>query len=192
MADMTDQVRRSSQVSIDGGPLLECELATEREVEYVRSLHAVKPDTQWAFVDSQGHQHQFAEGRALPTLTPQSEHVPCDGSCGGVCEGEGYHITVYTCSLCGDVVEPSWVPDHDAMTVGTPVVIAESQTLTVLQDPGLRDYAYGSELPVRVQFGDRWMTGVGWINSLQVTTWPVPRFALTMPCRLQPEEERAS
>jgi hypothetical protein len=107
--------------SVNGGErLYPCVLELTQEVEYVRSLGAVRPDPNWRFIDRLGHEHSFA-GDDLPTLTAHRVQMPCDGSCDGVCEGEGYSVTRYRCSICGEDVEPNWVPDYRAREVGTPI-----------------------------------------------------------------------
>lgn len=113
-------------VAVQGGEPVPAEVTVTQEVEYVRSYSAVLPDPKWRYTDSHGHEHRWAQtGRnrgsdALPSLVASERHVPCDGSCGGVCGGEGYHITVYHCTGCGDEVEPEFVPDYEARSHGIP------------------------------------------------------------------------
>ncbi len=93
-----------------------------QDVQYVRSEMAVEPDRTWQHTDPAGHFHAFDHESKLPTLNAIPEHVDCDGSCGGVCEGEGYTITRHECLVCRAPVEPAWVPDMEARTTGTPVL----------------------------------------------------------------------
>lgn len=115
-------------IALDDHPPVPATLTVQPpEVEYIRSYSAVRPDPEWLFEDSHGHLHVWTEtgrdrrGRGLPSLVESERHVECDGSCGGVCEGEGYHITVYYCADCGDEVEPGFVPDYQARTTGIPI-----------------------------------------------------------------------
>lgn len=107
-------------VQVNDGPPVGGELVVEREVQYVESLHQVKPDMRWQFVDAEGHWHAFSLDRdeQLPTLTWKTIPVPCDGSCGGVCEGEGTTRTEYRCRICDEVIEPGWVPDPGPHSIG--------------------------------------------------------------------------
>ena len=68
-----------------------------------------KPDPRWSTVDSSGHFHAMS-GKEYPTLRSKSVDMPCDGSCCGACEGEGYSVTEWSCRLCGEVIEPGMVP----------------------------------------------------------------------------------
>jgi hypothetical protein len=98
-----------------------------QDVQYARSMWAVKPDPAWQHTDPAGHFHAFDHEGGLPTLDVVYEHVDCDGSCGGACEDEGYTTSRYECVACRAPVEPSWVPDHQAREQGIPI-------------PGLRDW----------------------------------------------------
>lgn len=79
------------------------------------------PDLSWTFQDANGHFHAFDKGGDLPTLNAVPRHVDCDGSCGGICQGEGYNVIDYTCVLCGEVVEPGSLPGPHSETLPTPV-----------------------------------------------------------------------
>jgi len=77
-----------------------------------------KADPLWKHVDGAGHFHAMS-GDSYPTLRDKAIHVPCDGSCGGVCEGEGYHRTEWSCILCSEVVKPGMIPGpHHATMPG--------------------------------------------------------------------------
>jgi hypothetical protein len=73
------------------------------------STRGPKADPNWTAVDSAGHFHAMS-GKEYPTLHSRSIPVPCDGSCGGVCGGEGTSRTEWTCRLCAEVVEPGLIP----------------------------------------------------------------------------------
>lgn len=85
------------------------ELRVERDVQTVwtRGLHA---DTTWTFTDAAHHFHAYDRTEDAtdhyPTLTAKHRDMPCDGSCGGICGGEGYTITEYFCRICQVLVEP--------------------------------------------------------------------------------------
>src|SRR5215207_2373464 len=81
--------------SVNGGPPIVGELRISQPVELVRSMYATKPDPRWAHYDTRRHFHAFGEDGKLPTLTATSIPMPCEGSCGGICGGEGYHVTRY-------------------------------------------------------------------------------------------------
>lgn len=73
------------------------------------STNLPKLDCNWTFVDSAGHFHAVSGGE-LPTLRHVLEHRECDGSCGGVCDGAGYHASVYFCTLCEERITPGTRP----------------------------------------------------------------------------------
>jgi hypothetical protein len=101
--------RVRAQVRIDNGPPLDADLVIDRQVIVVESLGSI-PDRAWIHVDAAGHFHAWAADETLPTLTEHHEQQPCDGSCGGVCEGEGYTVTTWTCRICTEPVEPGTIP----------------------------------------------------------------------------------
>lgn len=103
-------------------------------VDYLRSYRAVKPDPTWHETDSSEHEHRWTitqppplSGRGpvgeLPTCTSAWVHVDCGGSCGGTCEDEGYHRTVWHCRECGDEVTPGYVPDWTGHGIGYPLKV---------------------------------------------------------------------
>jgi hypothetical protein len=120
--------------SINDGPLLPAVYEVDQQVLDISSDRATKPDPAWSLVDDAGHFHAFDADGSLPTLDGTRVPMPCDGSCGGVCEGEGYSVTRYTCRACGQEVRPVWVPD----------VAARTATM-----PGMKDWS------VQVEFHDQ-------------------------------------
>lgn len=120
------------RASIDGGPFLSAQLTVDQEITLVRSSTAVKPDHAWSETDPAGHVHRFADGSdKVPSALKLSRPVPCDGSCGGACEGEGASVPVWTCFQCGANVTPRFVPDYNARTFGVPVRGPMQWTLTL-------------------------------------------------------------
>lgn len=73
------------------------------------STRSPKADPEWMHVDAAGHFHAMS-GKDYPTLRSKSIDMPCDGSCGGVCEGEGYSVTAHRCVICEALVEPGTIP----------------------------------------------------------------------------------
>jgi hypothetical protein len=98
-------------VSINGAELVLGELLVEQETIDVFTRNGSKPDLSWTHVDKAGHFHAYGHEGNLPTLDRQVLPVPCDGSCGGICGGEGSTRTVYRCLLCGKKVKPQRIDD---------------------------------------------------------------------------------
>lgn len=94
-------------IHIDGGPSLPGTLEVNQDV-ITEQTNLPRPNTRWEHTDSAGHYHAHSddEDDRYPTLSTSAEHVDCDGSCGGQCEGEGYTVTRYACRICGEVIQP--------------------------------------------------------------------------------------
>lgn len=96
----------------------------EREYDEFRSDTAVKPDTRWNVThadpgdDGIVHVHRWVmpiadrERPYVSAARSEVRHVPCDGSCGGVCGGDGYDVPVWVCTHDGTDVDPGYIPDH--------------------------------------------------------------------------------
>ena len=123
-----------AQASINSSEFYPAKVEFGANVEYIRSETAVKPDPAWEHADSNSHFHAFAEDGKTPTLATYSVHIDCDGSCGGVCGGEGYDDLRWKCAICGEAVEPRFIPDEDAWTTGVPVETFRWAKVTVLGD----------------------------------------------------------
>ena len=132
MTGMTSTM--TAQASINSSDFRPAEVRFDAGVEYIRSETATRPDPAWEHTDSHGHFHAFAADGKTPTLKTYLVHVACDGSCGGVCEGEGYDETHWKCVICGEEVEPRFIPDAEARTVGIPVVTSRRTTVIVRGD----------------------------------------------------------
>ena len=80
------------------------------------STSGPKADPLWTAVDAAGHFHAMS-GKDYPTLSSRSIPVPCDGSCGGVCGGEGTSRTEWSCRVCREVMKPKLIPGphYDSM-----------------------------------------------------------------------------
>ncbi len=100
-------------VSIDGGPTLPGQLEINQDIIVEPVSGARKPDPSWEYVDQAGHYHAYTENGRLPTLDVKYEQVPCGGSCGDVCGGEGYTVDHHHCRICGEEVKPATLPDTD-------------------------------------------------------------------------------
>lgn len=73
------------------------------------TFHGDVPDPSWSFVDGEGHFHACDSNNGeFITLNAENRRVPCDGSCNGVCGGEGYDHTFYTCKICAEEIEPGF------------------------------------------------------------------------------------
>lgn len=90
------------------------------------------PDPAWAFTDAAGHFHAYDSDGKLPTLTRVLNHVDCDGSCGGVCDGAGYSRTEYQCPLCDEYVVPATRKGRVAVNTREPLVTVEVTGPTTL------------------------------------------------------------
>lgn len=176
MSRMESTVR--AEASINDGPFFPAELTTGADVEMIRSETAVKPDPAWEHVDSHGHFHAFAEDGKTPTLATWLEQMPCDGSCGGVCEGEGYSEERWKCAICDEAVEPRFVPDEDARDTGIPVVNRTWATVTV-HGEGMPPNAESgvvtltatpAKVTIRVRIREREMVGVGLLGGMTATS----------------------
>lgn len=90
-----------------------------------------KPDHRW--VERHGdHDHAWTDDERPTVLDAHREdrHVPCDGSCGGVCDGEGYHVPVWVCDVTDEDIEPGTVTGPAHVTFLT----SETFEVTVILD----------------------------------------------------------
>ena len=101
---------RNISFYINNGPPLSGTLEISQPAETVWS-QGPRPDRNWIYVDQQGHWHAYSEDKDehYPTLDRVMEHVECDGSCGGTCDREGYHVARYHCSICREEVHPGLI-----------------------------------------------------------------------------------
>lgn len=140
-------------------------------VDYVRSATAVKPDIDWAYTDGHGHTHRWHDG-TLPTLVASNLQVDCDGSCGGVCGGEGYTTTQYHCVECEGLVEPGYVPDYQARTQGVRYSYGRESTRLTLRSnhyPNVLCNLDGKPIAVELRNGDETLSGRVWIEDVKGT-----------------------
>ncbi|MBO4272370.1 hypothetical protein [Microbispora triticiradicis] len=151
----------TATASINNGQEWPCDVTIEQDVEYVRSELAMKPDPGWEFIDDAGHFHAFAEDGELPTLNSERVDVPCDGSCGGVCQGEGYTELRWTCRICEQEVKPGYVPDYKARTLGEPIALPLQAWLTITSTEPVTNSR--GEVSVRVRYGDQELFGTGFV-----------------------------
>lgn len=63
-------------------------------------------DPTWAFTDASGHFHAYDGDGKLPTLRRLPIAKDCDGTCGDICQGDGYTAWAYQCILCDEFIEP--------------------------------------------------------------------------------------
>jgi hypothetical protein len=145
---MTSQIQ--AMISIDSGPETPGSINIEQNTETIYSDIAVKPDPGWEYVDGHDHFHAFDKSGDLPTLRTRPRHVDCNGSCGGVCGGEGYDVVDYFCHICDEQVTPQYLPDRDPKIIPT----TRSWTVEVGQQVDMR-----AEVSVRATMGDTVMFG---------------------------------
>lgn len=99
-------VREQVTVCINNGEPRVGSFQLKRPMD-VEASNLPRPNPRWEMVDSNGHYHAYStEPPEYPTLDTRPEHVECDGSCGGVCEGEGYSVTKYLCRICHEEIKP--------------------------------------------------------------------------------------
>lgn len=98
-------------VYVNGVEMIDGEVSEDEDREVMWS-QGPRVDPRWEFTDGNGHYHGWSEDKhgPYPTLEAVSEPQPCDGSCNGVCRGEGYSITRYFCRLCREEIEPGVIP----------------------------------------------------------------------------------
>lgn len=106
-------------VTVNNGEPIPGYLIIDQGYETVWSATATKPDPDWTFIDDAGHFHAYAADGKLPTLRGEQRHVSCDGSCGGLCDDEGYSETEWHCLICGVPVIPRRVPDSQSRRIPT-------------------------------------------------------------------------
>ena len=91
--------------TVDGIELFTVSLTAETDMQMFDD--ASVPDPAWTFTDGCGHFHAWDDAGELPTLSLRRVQVPCDGSCGGCCDEDGYTTTVYECVICSERVYPA-------------------------------------------------------------------------------------
>lgn len=149
-------------VTIDNGAPLPGTLTIEQHYETIRSNIATKPDQRWEHIDTHGHFHAHDNEDKLPTLIARRRHIDCDGSCGGVCGGEGYDITDWFCAICNEQVEPGRVDDHGPHSIPT----RKDWRIKVESDAPIT----GNRVTVRFDLGNGVvMFGVAAIGSFEMT-----------------------
>lgn len=104
---------RNIQVFIDGQVGIG-DLSIENEVQTEHTL-APKIDPNWTFIDSAGHFHAYDADEKLPTLTVESERMPC--SC-ETCGGEGYYVIHRHCLICREEITPGTIAGPHEVTIG--------------------------------------------------------------------------
>jgi hypothetical protein len=141
-------------------------LTVEQEFIPVTSERSSRPDHRWVAVDNAGHWHAFTRDGKLPTLREYAEHVECDGSCGGICEGEGYHVTRWKCRACEKPVAPRFIQEYGRteMIPGPRSWHVQLTAPTYLPVPQHRD-----QVSVRATFGDRIYFGLATLGDFSMT-----------------------
>lgn len=135
-------------VSIDNSDPMPGQLTVEQPMQRIQSL-GPRPDPAWEYVDNNGHFHAYTSEDShhrYPTLSAREEHIGCDGTCGGVCEGEGYSVTRYACRICDEQIEPGLI--HGPYTTGLPGLTDWRLTVRTT-NPGIMN-GYGKDVSVRI------------------------------------------
>ena len=164
----------TGQVTIDSGDPLPGRITIEQEWIRVRSEHATKPDPSWTLTDDAGHWHAFAEpekeGMAadLPTCNRETVQMPCDGSCGGICGGEGYSVDRYSCRACGQEIKPRRIPDHAARDIGEAIPGLKDWTLEVESYDRPIPHALGKLFSIRMESETGTFFGIGGVADYRV------------------------
>jgi hypothetical protein len=169
----------TTTISINGSGFYPAEVSLETDVQHVMDDRATKPDPAWEHTDSNGHFHAFAAGGKTPTLATYMVHVDYDGSCGGVCEGEGYDETHWKCVICGEEAHPRFVPDEETRTVGVPIMSRRWWAIKVHGDgpvPG-QERLDGTvtlnptptRATLRVRTEDQELVGLGYLGPMSMT-----------------------
>lgn len=140
-------------------------LFVEQEMIEIRSARQSRPDMKWVFVDNAGHWHAFDADGKTPTLREYAEHVECDGSCGGVCQGEGYHVTRWKCLGCGVSVKPRFNTEYD---VRSTVPGMTSWSVQLLADGTVALPQYPDKVSVRATTGAGTYFGLAVLGDM---TW---------------------
>lgn len=149
----------SVKITIDNGQPMPGQLDVEYQIIDVTSATATKPAMSWTQVDDQGHWHAYDDKGELPTLVARPRHIECDGSCGGVCEGEGYDIVEYFCAICDQQIEPRRLPDT------APKSIPGRMTWTVRIEP---EREITGKVTVRIAAGEKTMFGVAHARTVSM------------------------
>lgn len=112
----------SGRVWIDGTDIAAAaaQLQIRRDIQQIPTA-LPRPDPSWTFTDAAGHFHAYSEDKTYPTLLERSEHRDCDGSCGGVCEGDGYTVVIRECRICREVIQPGLLHGEHHVTVEGPM-----------------------------------------------------------------------
>jgi hypothetical protein len=181
-------------VSIDGGEPLPCELRVERQVIDVSSATARKPDMSWTFVDKAGHFHAFDHEGNLPTIVRREERVQPDfedeedrDTDDDFYGDYDYSVTHIECTLCGEKVEPQYVPDYPQRLIPGPT----EYTLTVRGAVPQGRFSVVVTTPKRLFFGFGQSTSASWASVTYEPTHEVVCGPMSWrPAPEPPEEPR--
>lgn len=153
-------------VVIDNGPAVAGKLTVETERIDVTSATETRPDPDWEFIDAAGHFHAWSTDKdhELPTLDARSEHVDCDfGHSDEDYECEGYEITVYSCSICAEIIEPATITK-------TPTFRRFVNGLTSWEVVAAVEVEPGKRVSVRIDAGGTTYYGIATVTG----TWWIP------------------
>lgn len=145
-------------VQINNGPAVKLISLEVTEGAHFEMTMLPQPDPGWERVDSNGHYHAYSDGNgdSYPTLASRTIHHGCDGSCGGVCEGEGYTSEQLSCRICNEVIYPRMtsgphrfaVPKLSDWSMEVPVAVTKADEVSVRFSDGRFGVAVVTEVRV--------------------------------------------
>lgn len=149
------------KISINWAPAQAGIIDIHQEWINASSWSATKPDPKWVHVDQLGHFHAWDDDGKLPTLDIKTRRIEFEPAVESEDDGraaydddeaDGYDERFYACRICGDEIEPKYVPDYRDK------VIPGRVSWTVKVDAAL---TRGAEVSVVVETEDRTSFGVG-------------------------------
>lgn len=156
-------------VWLDGIRCREATVTKQTDSEIIRPKNAMMADPAWECVDSKGHFHTFDKGQKLPTLGRLERPVECpdDPDCRIVAED------YYVCVICGDEVEPHWIPDIRARESGTPIVIGQFLKIEAHGGTELGKIPLRRPVSIRVRIEHEELFGIGVTTDHQTDSFGV-------------------
>lgn len=133
----------------------------------IKSAHAMRGDPEWAHIDKRGHFHAFNDKQDLPTLSKYEREVADSDSPEEPIVAENY----YVCVLCGEEIEPHWIPDLRAREVGSRVVLGQRLRFTVDGSTKLGTIPLDHPISVRVQLMGQDYFGFGLVTEHKTMAW---------------------
>lgn len=153
--------------NIPCGPV---EAVLQNQVHRIKSAFAMMGDPAWSAVDSKGHFHAFSDRQKLPTLG-KAERVVGDGVIPKDMDPEDVdYEDYYVCLICGEEVEPRWIPDVEAREVGSTVEIGRSIVFDVVGNHQHAELPFNRPVSVRVRLNDTEYFGIGVVTNYVISS----------------------